>query len=242
MSSYIIKISYDGSKFAGLQKLKNDKTVQGEIEDALKKLEGKYVKLYSAGRTDKGVHAINQVCTFTISKDIDPYRLRYYIDRATSKYIYIKTCDYLDDPNFHPRFSAISKTYKYLINTGAYDPIKEDYVYNYKKPLDIKKMKSAAKQFLGDHNYRAFVVGPQKTCESNIKKITIEEKYNIITITISGKAFYTYMVRNIVRILILIGANKIDEKIIDEMLQKGKKQIEYSPAPPSGLYLEDIEY
>ncbi len=242
MSSYIIKISYDGSKFAGLQKLKNDKTVQGEIEDALKKLEGKYVKLYSAGRTDKGVHAINQVCTFTISKDIDPYRLRYYIDRTTSKYIFIKTCDYLEDANFHPRFSAISKTYKYLVNTGSYSPIKEDYVYNYNKPLDIKAMKSASNLFLGDHNYRAFVVGPQKTCESNIKAISIEEKNDIIAITITGKVFYTYMVRNIVRILILIGANKIDENIIEKMLATGKKQIEYSPAPPSGLYLENIEY
>lgn len=242
MKTYLIKISYDGSKFAGLQKLKNEKTVQGEIEEALKKLDGKYIKLSSAGRTDKGVHAINQVCTFTISKDIDPYRLRYYIDRSTSKYIFIKTCEYLENPNFHPRFSAVSKTYKYIINTGEYDPTKEDYLYNYKKPLDVKKMQVAAKLFLGNHNYRAFVVGPQKTCESNIKSILIEETEKIITITITGKTFYTYMVRNIVRILILIGAHKIDKDIIKNMLQTGRKQIEYSPAPPNGLYLEEVEY
>lgn len=242
MTKYKIVISYDGSKYNGLQKLKNEKTIQGELETVLTNLDENPVKVTCAGRTDKGVHALMQVCMFTLSKDIDPYRLRYYIDKSTSPYLYVKTCDYLNDEKFHPRFSVKTKTYKYLINTSAYDPIKEDYIYNYNKPLDINLMKESATTFLGPHNFRAFVVGPKKTCDSIIDEITIEENENVIAIRIKGKAFYTYMVRNIVKTLVLVGEKTIEKKDINTMLNTQKKVIEYSPAPPGGLYLENIEY
>lgn len=242
MKKYIITISYDGSKYDGLQKLKNGHTIQGELESVLERLNEAPVKVSSSGRTDKGVHALDQRCTFELQKDIDSYRLRYYIDKMTTKYLYVKSCDYLEDENFHPRFSIKTKTYKYIINIGPYDPIKTDYVYNYNKDLDVDAMKEATREFLGPHNFRAFVVGPQKTCDSIIENIKIEKEKGDIIIRIQGKAFYTYMVRNIVSALILVGSNKLNSSDITEMLETGKKTIEYSPAPPGGLYLEKLEY
>lgn len=242
MIKYIIEISYDGSKFEGLQKLKDGRTIQKDIEDALSKLDESPVKLLSSGRTDKGVHAHMQVCTFELHKDIDPYRLRYYIDKSTSKYLYIKKCDYLLDNNFHPRFSVKSKTYKYLINTGTYDPIRTDYIYNYNKPLDSAKMQEAAKYFLGTHDYRAFVIGSHKSCESTIFDINIMTKDETIEIDITGIAFYTYMVRNIVAALIFVGSGTLDKIEIAKMLDLKKKTVEFAPAPPSGLYLKSINY
>lgn len=242
MTKYKITIAYDGSKYRGLQKLKDEKTVQGELESVLEKLDLSPVKVVSSGRTDRGVHALNQVCTFELKKDIDPYRLRYYIDRSTSPYLFVKTCEYLQDANFHPRFSVKFKTYKYLINTGPYDPIRNDYVYNYNKKLNFTDMREAATCFLGTHDFRALVVGPKVNCESTIFDVTVEENADTIEIHITGIAFYTYMVRNIVASLILVGSGIIQRDSIENMLANRKKALEFAPAPPNGLYLEKIEY
>lgn len=239
---YIIKISYDGSKYRGLQKLKDEKTIQGELEKVLSTMNEAPVKVSCAGRTDRGVHALEQTCMFELTKKTTPFRLRYYINRSTSKYLHVLTCEELNDDTFHPRFSVKTKTYKYIINTGLYNSIKEDYLYNYNKELDVKKMERCAKLFIGPHNYRAFVVGKQKTCDSIIDDIKIDKQEDIITITIKGKAFYTYMVRSIVSALILIGNMTLKKTDIQKMLETGKKVIEYAPAPPNGLYLEKIEY
>ncbi len=242
MRKYIIEISYDGSKYNGLQKLKGSRTIQGELEEVLTKLNEKPVKVLASGRTDKGVHAKMQVCTFTLDKDINPYRLRYYIDRSTSPYLFIKHCDYMNDEYFHPRFSVKSKTYKYIINIGIYDAIQNDYVYNFNKELDVSQMKDAAKLFLGYHNFKAFIVGRHKNYETLIEDIDIKFLNDNVIITIKGLAFYTYMVRCIVKILILIGTHTISKDKVLKMLNTGKKLIEYSPVPANGLYLEKIEY
>ncbi len=239
---YVITISYDGSKFCGLQKLKDELTIQGELEKVLSICDERPVKVVSSGRTDKGVHALNQVCTFELKKDIDPYKLKGYINRSSSKYLFVKSCEITEDKLFHARFSVKKKTYKYMINTGPYDPIKNDYTYNYNKPLDIKMMKSSSELFLGPHNFRAFVTGKHDTCDSIIDDVDITTTGNTIEIYIKGKSFYTYMVRNIVAVLILIGNGTLQKSDIENMLKTGKKSIEYSPAPAGGLYLYELEY
>ena len=239
---YLITISYDGSKYHGLQKLKDKKTIQGELEKTLTKCNQKFVKVTASGRTDKGVHALKQICTFNLDKEITPFKLKGYLNRSTSPYLRIHDCIEIDDKDFHPRFCVKSKTYKYIINTGEYDPIKEDYQYNFCKSLNIDNMTQAAELFIGPHNYHAFVTGKHQTYNSIIDEITIKEIDNLVIIKIKGAAFYTYMVRNIVKILILIGTGKITETDILNMLKTGKKSIEYSPVPPGGLYLEDVEY
>lgn len=242
MTKYFITISYDGSKYEGLQKLKNAHTIQGELESVLSQCDEAAVKVVSSGRTDKGVHAINQTCSFELRKRIDAYKLKGYLNRSTSNYLYVKTCEIIDDEYFHARFSVKKKTYKYVINTGLYDPIKSDYVYNYNKPLDLSKMKEAARLLIGPHNYRAFVVGKHKSCDSIVDDITIEKSNDLVVVYIKGKAFYTYMVRNIVQVLVLIGEGSITLSDIENMLKMERKTIEYAPAPAGGLYLYEIEY
>lgn len=242
MTKYMITISYDGSKYCGLQKLKSEQTVQGELEKVLSICDERPIKVVSSGRTDKGVHALDQKCTFELQKSIDPYKLKGYLNRSTSKYLYTKEVIVVKDKSFHARFSVKCKTYKYLINTGLYDAIRSDYLYNYGKELDLEKMNEAANLFLGPHNYRAFVTGKQKTCDSIIDGITITKDKELIEITIKGKAFYTYMVRNIVAVLILVGSQKLGVDEVKTMLTSGKKVIEYTPVPAGGLYLLQVEY
>ncbi len=242
MSKFIIEISYDGSKFEGLQKLKKGRTIQGELEKVLEKLEKKPVQVISAGRTDKGVHAIGQVCSFNLERDITPYKLKGYLNRSTSPYLYIKNCQISKDENFHARFSVKSKTYIYKILTSEYDPIKKDYIYNYNKYIDINLMKKASQYLIGQHDFKAFIIGQHDKYTTTIENIDISKKSNIISIRIKGEHFYTYMIRNIVEVLVLIGANKVKPEIIKNMLQEKRKLIEYSPAPSGGLYLERVEY
>lgn len=239
---YLITISYDGSKYYGLQKLKNKNTVQGELEKVLTSLNEKPVAVKASGRTDRGVHALNQKCHFILDKEITPYKLRYYLNRSTSKYLYIKDCTVIDDSDFHARFSVKSKTYEYRINVGEFNPIFNDYVFNYNKTLDIEKMKSAAKLLEGPHSYKAFVSGVHPTYDSIIDNISIIQENDNIIITIKGKSFYTYMVRNIVSVLILIGSAQTDESIIHEMFKCEKKVKEYKLVPACGLYLKEVIY
>ena len=239
---YIITIEYDGSKYNGLQKLKNKVTVQGELETLLSKLDEKPVSVKASGRTDKGVHALNQTCHFELAKKITPYRLKYYLNRSTSPYLYVKTCKTIIDEDFHARFFVKSKTYLYKINIGEYSAIQNDYVYNYNEDLDINLMQKAANSLIGPHNYKAFVTGKHKTYDSIIDNINIEQKDKIITIKITGQAFYTYMVRNIVSSLVLVGNYKLTLDELKDMLNNQKRVIEYPPAPANGLYLEKIEY
>ena len=240
--TYLISVSYDGSKYDGLQRLKNNKTIQGELEDVLTKMNEEFVHVKSAGRTDKGVHAYDQKCQFDIKKETNPYKLRYYINNATSKYIYINACKVIEDKSFHVRHSVKSKTYLYKINVGEYSPILNDYVYNYCKNIDIQKIKRISKLFLGLHNYKAFVTGKNDTYISEIKEIKIYKEENVLYIEISGKSFYTYMIRNIIKILLMYGEGLVEEKTIKVMLDSGIKLIEYGPAPASGLYLKKVEY
>ena len=239
---YLISISYDGSKYYGLQKLKDKNTVQGELEEVLTKMNESPVYVKCAGRTDRGVHALDQKCHFEITKDTNPYKLRYYINNATSKYLYVKDCKVIEDENFHSRFSVKNKTYVYKINVGEYDPINNDYIYNYNKTIDVDKLKETAKSFLGLHNFEAFTSGKRKSYESIIDGINIKKYNNIIEIEIKGKSFYTYMVRNIVKILLLDNEGKTNKQEISKMLHDGKRIFDYGPVPACGLYLKKIEY
>jgi len=239
---YLVTISYDGSKFNGLQKLKNEKTVQGELERVLSKVDEEFVSVKAAGRTDKGVHALEQICHFELKKELTPFRLRYYINRSTSPYIYVKDCTIIEDKNFHARFSVKSKTYLYKINVGEYDSINADYVYNYNRKLDIDRMKDASKLLLGSNNYKAFVTEVHKTYDSVIDYIDVKKNSDLIEIEVKGKAFYTHMLRNIVGVLILVGANKIAINDVQRMLDEQKRIVEYATAPACGLYLKKIDY
>lgn len=239
---YLITISYDGSKYYGLQKLKGKKTVQGELEEILSKLNENPVPLKASGRTDRGVHALEQKCHFSLNKEITPYKLRYYLNRMSSNHLYVKDCQIINNEDFHARFSVKSKTYEYKINIGEYNPIQNDYLYNYNKKLDLKIMKKCSHELIGTHNFKAFVVGPHKTYNSKIENIKIYKKNNLVTIEIKGQAFYTYMVRNIIGVLILASEKKIDKVDIQNMLNYKRKTIEYAPVPPGGLYLKKIYY
>jgi len=238
---FLACISYDGSKFYGFQKLKKEKTIQGELEKALTKINKKEVLVKGAGRTDRGVHAYNQMIHFELDININEKQLKYAINSIIDKSIYIKYCKLTSD-DFHARFNALEKTYEYIINLGEYNPLVNGYVYNYNRDLDIKLMKKASKELLGLNSYKAFVTGPSKTYVSALYKIKIFRKKENLYIRFTGKTFYNHMVRNLVGALILVGTKKITPNKLKEMLIKEENIYNYNTVPAEGLYLIEIQY
>ena len=238
---YLAKISYDGSKFYGFQKLNNHKTVQEELEKALTKINKSIVLVKGAGRTDRGVHAFNQGVSFELNINIPTDNLKEAVNSLIDKSIYVNEIIEESD-SFHARFNAKEKTYQYVINLGEYDPIDNDYIFNYNHSLNIKNMKKASKYLLGANSYKAFVSRERDNYNSIIYKIRIQKKKDILLITFTGKSFYRYMIRNMVGALILVGENKIDPITIKNMIISKNKVVNYITAPASGLYLVNVKY
>lgn len=237
---YLISVSYDGSKFYGFQRLNKKKTVQSELEKALTKINKTIVVVKGAGRTDRGVHAIDQKVHFDLNVNIPPERLINAINSLVEPYIKVNDAKIVDK-DFHARFSVKLKTYTYVINLGEFDPIKHDYLYNYNRDLNIKKMENASKVLLGAHSYEAFTSGKRESYNSIITAIKFKKHKDILTITFVGKSFYRYMVRNLVGALMLVGEDKINKQDLEDILNL-KKVGNYITVPASGLYLEKIEY
>lgn len=236
---YLASVSYDGSKFYGFQKLNNHKTVQQCIEQAISKINKKPVAVKGAGRTDRGVHALGQGISFDLDVNVPVDRLKKAINSLLDDAIYIQDIKEVDD-NFHARFSAKKKIYEYVINLGEYDAIRNDYLYNYNKSLDVMEMKKAAKKLEGAHSFKAFTSGERDNYNSIIYSVKIKKEKNLLIITFEGKSFYRYMVRNLVGVLIGVGAKKISVDILNDMFEG--KNVTYQTAPACGLYLRKVFY
>lgn len=236
---YLASVSYDGSKFYGFQKLNNHKTVQQCLEQAISKINKKPVTVKGAGRTDRGVHALGQGINFDLDVNVPVDRLKKAINSLLDDAIYIRDIKEVDN-NFHARFSAKKKIYEYIINLGEYDAIRNDYLYNYNRSLDVKEMKKAARKLEGAHSFKAFTSGERDNYNSIIYSIKIKKEKDLLIITFEGKSFYRYMVRNMVGVLIGVGAKKISVDILDDMFE-GKNVI-YQTAPACGLYLREVFY
>ena len=238
---YIITVAYDGSKFYGFQKLNREKTVQGELEKALTKINKSNVFVKGSGRTDRGVHAIGQKCHFDLDINIDPNRLKKAINSLLDEYIFVKDCNIVDS-DFHSRFLVKEKMYKYVINTGEFDPIRNDYLYNYCHDLNIENMVEASKFLIGKHNFHVFVSGDRDNYNSEIFDVKFDIINKYIIIRFIGKSFYRYMVRNLVGALMLVGKNKITIEEFKSMIDSDVTKYTYITVPASGLYLESVKY
>ena len=237
---YLIRIAYDGSKFYGFQRLSKNNSVQKVIEDALTVINKKKVVVKGAGRTDRGVHALDQCVSFKLDVLLSKEGLRKALNSLIEPYIYVKEVIEVDK-DFHARFSVLKKQYLYKINLGEYNPLLSDYIYQSKYKLDINKMKEVARLYIGIHDFSNFVSGERENNKCIIYDINFMESNNILEIRFLGKSFYRYMVRNLVGMMIEVGRGKDDISKVKDMLNSNTINPGYT-APASGLYLEKIEY
>ena len=176
--SYLIKISYDGSKFYGFQRLNEEVTVQKTLEEALTKINKHSVVVKGAGRTDRGVHANCQCVSFDLDINIDCAGLKEALNSLVKPYIYVREVNEVDE-GFHARFNVTKKRYVYRINLGEYNPIMNDYVYQCPYELDLDLMREVAKLYIGAHDFRNFVSGERDNYDCIIYDIDFDIKDNI---------------------------------------------------------------
>lgn len=241
---YLITFSYDGTNFSGYQRQSGLRTIQEEMEKALKYINGGVdTTITSSGRTDKGVHALCQKAHVDIGVSITPYKLMRAMNSNLPSDIHVIKVE-LVDASFHARYMVKEKEYQYKLNMGEYNPCMRNLVYQYNKKLDVDKMKKSIKYFLGTHSFKSFT--PNKDKRENyirtINYVSIKEKNNIITFTFRGNGFIKYQIRNMVGYLIKVGEGKKKGEDIPKILKKEDRRMASITAHAEGLYLTNVIY
>ena len=241
---FLIKFSYDGTNFIGFQRQPNKRTIQGELEQALTRInDNKSVKITATGRTDKKVHALTQYAHADIDVKITEDKLRRAMNTFLPEDIHVISTKIVEN-DFNARYMVKEKTYKYLINMGEYNPLERFYVYQYNHELNVDNIRKCSEVFLGEHDFRAFVTEnrERENCVRTITKVEVKENNNILEIRFTGNGFLKYQVRNMVGILIRAGQNKITKEEIKNILDSKDRTKSGKTAPAEGLYLVEIKY
>ena len=250
-TKYLMKIAYDGSCFYGWQIQANHTTVQQTLQEILSKILGEEIFLSGSGRTDTGVHALEQVAHFTISKErvIDPYRFLWSVNKLLPPSIRVlKISPTLLD--FHARYSAIKKTYCYhLYIDSVLDPFKRNFNLHIPQKFDLSALKIAAKYFIGTHNFLSFANSANEGSAKNnpiktLYELLVEESKDRkqVTLQLTADGFLYKMVRNIVGHLVEVGKGKRDPHEIPSIFKKEDRHFAAKTAPPHGLFLKEVFY
>ncbi|AFP76146.1 tRNA pseudouridine synthase A [Mycoplasmoides gallisepticum CA06_2006.052-5-2P] len=237
----LINISYHGTKFHGYAVQNDYETVQSKLQDALAWIYESKIYVNASGRTDKGVHAINQYISFYIDDRISLEKLREILNRYGQNKWYIKWIKEVDR-NFHARFSAKAKTYFYLIDYCANNPLFYDHAWIVNFQLDFNLIEKAIPILEGTHNFWSFSTADKDKGLRTIHKIDLKQEDNKVYIYITGDGFLRSMVRMIVGALYNIGIKKYDLNHLKWLLDNPKKGRAITKAPASGLYLYEVYY
>lgn len=244
MKNIKIIIEYDGTNYCGWQKQEGLKTIEGEIEKAIYKSTGQNVKLYASGRTDAGVHAMAQVANFKIDTTIPAERIKYPLnDKLPEDIVIIKSEEV--DYNFHSRFNAKSKTYKYLIyQNETRSALLRNCAYHTDYKLNLEEMKKSLKYLIGRKDFTSFTA-IRSNEEKNIRTIFSADLYqdkDFIVFEIKGNGFLHNMVRIIVGTLIEIGYGKRKADDMKNIIEKKDRLSAGKTVSSCGLYLKEVEY
>lgn len=220
---FLITLSYDGTNYKGYQSQPGLHTIQEQIEYALTKINNnKKTTFISSGRTDKGVHAKMQCGHADLDVSITEYKLKRAMNSNLPDDIHVIKTEIVQD-KFHARYNVIEKTYEYYINTGEYNPVERNYVFQYNYHLNIEKMQEGIKYLLGEHDFRSFVTEnkEKENCIRKISNATVEKiNKDIIKFTFTGNGFLRYQIRNMVGILIKVGEEKKSTSICRRIFEK----------------------
>jgi tRNA pseudouridine38-40 synthase len=245
MNNYRLTIQYDGGRYKGWQRLGGgENTVQGKIESVLSEMLGRKIEINGCSRTDAGVHALGQIANVVLKESLTENEIQIYLNRYLPNDISVKEVKIVFE-RFHARYNAKNKTYLFKIWNEQYpNPMMRHYSMHVKESLDVNKMKSASRNFIGEHDFTAFsnARSKKKSLVREIYSIDFEEHDGFVDIRVRGNGFLHNMVRRIAGILIEVGTDHIKGDDIPKIMDsKDRGQAGYI-ADACGLYLEKIEY
>jgi tRNA pseudouridine38-40 synthase len=247
MPTFKITLAYDGTNFVGWQRQASGVSVQGLVEHALAELDGRDVAVSAAGRTDAGVHALGQVAAFALVRAIAPEAVARALNARLPADVRVIGAEEVP-PDFHPRFGARIKTYRYRIwNADVLSPFEGRYAWHVIERLDVEAMAAAARLLEGRHDFAAFQAagGGTHTTERVVSSSLVSRAAAdgaLVSYEISGNGFLRYMVRNIAGTLVEVGRGRRPGEWVREVLRSRDRASAGPTAPPEGLFLVSVEY
>jgi tRNA pseudouridine38-40 synthase len=245
MTNFKITIEYDGSAYHGWQRQSSERTIQGEIENALKTMTGNSVAVTGSGRTDAGVHALNQTANFRCAASLTPEVFLKGLNSLLPEDIVISSCKIVPE-KFHARYDVKSKVYHYrILNRTLPAAISRQYAWHIRKKLNLSAMQEALCCIIGSHDFKAFEGSgsPRVStvrCIINADLVKAENDY--LVLKIEGDGFLKFMVRNIVGTLVDVGFDKITPHDFKQILISKDRNLAGITAPAHGLFLMDVKY
>lgn len=257
MRNLRLLVSYDGTDFHGWQRQPDTPTVQGRLEAILAKITGVPVHVWGSGRTDTGVHALNQVANFKTECPIPCENLLKALNNLLPPSVRVKRVEQAPE-RFHARYDVRSKTYRYrILQAPICSPFLWRFVCHHPFPLDHKEMAEAARLFEGEHDFTSFAgsegradeseVGASMAPHSMVRKIFSSRllwrpRTSILVYEVRGSGFLHHMVRNIVGTLMEVGRGKLAPRDVIRILEARDRTQAGPTAPAQGLCLVKVEY
>jgi len=243
MARFKLFLEYEGTRYRGWQVQKNARTVQGEILEAAHRVfKTEKIELYGSGRTDAGVHALRQVAHLDVQTMLAPEIIRMRINDELPADINLLEVEKAG-ASFHARHDAVGRSYLYQISRRR-TALGKRYVWWIKDPLDVRRMTSAARLFLGMKNFESFTADDpeEKSMTVKVDRCEIKEEGDLILFRIEGSHFLWKLVRQLVGILVEVGRGNVGEEELQKMLSARTDAPAKYTAPPSGLFLERVYY
>lgn len=246
-----LTIAYDGTRFVGWQRQAQGESIQGLLEAALARLEGAPVTVHGAGRTDAGVHALGQTASVSLSCAHDTATLVRAVNAQLPYDVRVTAAAEMSQ-DFHARFSARGKTYRYLIvNERVANPFLTRYAWHVPEPLGVPAMTQAALALAGAHDFAAFESAGSGTTtttrtltrsEVRLDEATWPAPGPLLIYEVAGDGFLRHMVRAIVGTLVEVGRGQRAPDSISDLLAGGARAAAGATAPPQGLFLVEVRY
>ena len=238
-------IEYDGSNYLGWQIQPKGHTIQGVIQDRLKRLTGEPLQLIGSGRTDAGVHALGQVAHFKTESRMDANTFQRALNSLLPEDIVIRRAEEVE-ADFHARRSAKSKIYEYrILNRSTPPAVDRQYVWHVPQKLNLDEMKKATHNLVGEHDFSAFRSVGSST-RSSVRNILRADwktgKGGLLRFEIEATGFLKQMVRAIVGTLVEVGRGKIDAEGFRDILNSKNRREAGPTAPAHGLFLKEVRY
>lgn len=236
--------AYDGSHYKGWQTQPHANTIQDVIEDRLSRLTSQQIRIYGSGRTDTGVHAEDQPFHFDLDDEPDLIDLTHRLNRFLPPDIAITKTRKVQR-NFHARFDANYRQYRYQITTRK-DPLRRHFSYHLYQTIDFDLFRQGLNEFRGEHDFRFFCIADDER-SSSICNVTLTELQQIDDhfwiVKIGGNRFMKHMVRFIIGTLIHFASGKMDRELLHQLLSGDSSQPNPAAgAPANGLVLEKVTY
>lgn len=240
----LVTIAFDGTAYHGFQVQKNALTVCQVFQDALQAVFGERYDVKGCSRTDAGVHALGFQLNFHADTRIPMQKLPLALNRFLPEDIRVLSAKQVAD-DFHARYSAHSKEYCYRIRNSAIDsPFDKAYYWRCTQPLDVKKMNLAAQDFVGKHNFSAFMSAGSSIVDTvrTVYRFSVTQQGEMVSCTVEADGYLYNMVRIMCGTLVEIGTGKLPPEQVRIALQSGNRQDAGITLPPQGLFLSKVCY